>query len=194
MGITERREREREEVRKKILDAARDLFEAEGYEQGHDARGSPRRSSTRPPRSTSTSRTRTTWCGRSATRTSAGCSRRSRCCRRAAGSGRVDPPARPRLRRASRVDNPNHYRFMFMTPHQQGRGARRRRSRLALLRRAARGGDARDRGRAASRPMRPADGGAGAVDERPRRRVRARHAAARAVAARPGRARPRRRR
>jgi AcrR family transcriptional regulator len=33
MGITERREREREEVRKKILDAARDLFTAEGYER-----------------------------------------------------------------------------------------------------------------------------------------------------------------
>jgi len=32
MGITERREREREEVRKKILDAARDLFMTEGYE------------------------------------------------------------------------------------------------------------------------------------------------------------------
>jgi len=33
MGITERREREREEVRKKILDAARDLFTAEGYDR-----------------------------------------------------------------------------------------------------------------------------------------------------------------
>jgi AcrR family transcriptional regulator len=33
MGITERREREREEVRKKILDAARDLFMTEGYER-----------------------------------------------------------------------------------------------------------------------------------------------------------------
>ena len=32
MGITERREREREEVRRKILDAARDLFATEGYE------------------------------------------------------------------------------------------------------------------------------------------------------------------
>ena len=32
MGITERREREREKVRGKILDAARQLFEAEGYE------------------------------------------------------------------------------------------------------------------------------------------------------------------
>ena len=33
MGITERRERERSEVRRKILDAARDLFMAEGYER-----------------------------------------------------------------------------------------------------------------------------------------------------------------
>jgi AcrR family transcriptional regulator len=33
MGITERREREREEVRRKILDAARDLFVTEGYER-----------------------------------------------------------------------------------------------------------------------------------------------------------------
>jgi AcrR family transcriptional regulator len=33
MGITERREREKEEVRKKILDAARELFEAEGYDK-----------------------------------------------------------------------------------------------------------------------------------------------------------------
>ena len=33
MGITERRERERTEVRRKILDAARDLFMAEGYER-----------------------------------------------------------------------------------------------------------------------------------------------------------------
>jgi AcrR family transcriptional regulator len=32
MGSTERREREREEVRNKILDAARDLFASEGYE------------------------------------------------------------------------------------------------------------------------------------------------------------------
>jgi AcrR family transcriptional regulator len=33
MGITERREREKEEVRKKILDAARVLFATEGYEK-----------------------------------------------------------------------------------------------------------------------------------------------------------------
>ena len=33
MGSTERRERERIEVRRKILDAARDLFMAEGYER-----------------------------------------------------------------------------------------------------------------------------------------------------------------
>jgi AcrR family transcriptional regulator len=32
MGVTERREREREEVRKKILDAARDLFATRGYD------------------------------------------------------------------------------------------------------------------------------------------------------------------
>jgi AcrR family transcriptional regulator len=33
MGVVERREREREEVRGKILDAARDLFMTEGYEK-----------------------------------------------------------------------------------------------------------------------------------------------------------------
>jgi AcrR family transcriptional regulator len=33
MGITERRERERVEVRRKILDAARDLFAREGYDR-----------------------------------------------------------------------------------------------------------------------------------------------------------------
>ncbi len=33
MGITERREREKEEIRKKILDAARQLFAEEGYEK-----------------------------------------------------------------------------------------------------------------------------------------------------------------
>ena len=33
MGIVERREREREEVRKKILDAARELFASEGYDR-----------------------------------------------------------------------------------------------------------------------------------------------------------------
>jgi len=33
MGITERREREKEEIRNKILDAARQLFEAEGYDK-----------------------------------------------------------------------------------------------------------------------------------------------------------------
>jgi len=33
MGITERREREREKIRKKILDAARELFEREGYDK-----------------------------------------------------------------------------------------------------------------------------------------------------------------
>jgi len=32
MGIIERRERERKAVRKKILDAARELFVAEGYD------------------------------------------------------------------------------------------------------------------------------------------------------------------
>jgi AcrR family transcriptional regulator len=32
MGVTERREREREEVRRKILDAARDLFATRGYD------------------------------------------------------------------------------------------------------------------------------------------------------------------
>lgn len=32
MGITERREREREEIRRKILDAARELFAKEGYD------------------------------------------------------------------------------------------------------------------------------------------------------------------
>jgi AcrR family transcriptional regulator len=32
MGIAERREREREEVRSRILDAARELFDSEGYE------------------------------------------------------------------------------------------------------------------------------------------------------------------
>jgi AcrR family transcriptional regulator len=32
MGITERREREKEDVRRKILDAAHDLFEVHGYE------------------------------------------------------------------------------------------------------------------------------------------------------------------
>jgi AcrR family transcriptional regulator len=33
MGVTERREREREEVRRKILEAARELFAREGYER-----------------------------------------------------------------------------------------------------------------------------------------------------------------
>ena len=33
MGVTERREREREEVRRKILTAARDLFASEGYDR-----------------------------------------------------------------------------------------------------------------------------------------------------------------
>ena len=33
MGITERREREKEEIKKKILDAARELFTTEGYER-----------------------------------------------------------------------------------------------------------------------------------------------------------------
>lgn len=33
MGITERREREKEEIRHRILDAARELFAAEGYEK-----------------------------------------------------------------------------------------------------------------------------------------------------------------
>jgi AcrR family transcriptional regulator len=32
MGITERREREREEIRTRILDSARELFDSEGYE------------------------------------------------------------------------------------------------------------------------------------------------------------------
>lgn len=33
MGITERREREKEEIRQKILDAARDLFTRDGYDR-----------------------------------------------------------------------------------------------------------------------------------------------------------------
>ena len=47
MGVIERREREREEMRRKILDAARDLFATEGYER-ITMRRSPTRSSTPP--------------------------------------------------------------------------------------------------------------------------------------------------
>jgi len=59
MGVKERREREKLETREKILDAARELFIAEGYDGV---------SSTRRPRFTGTLPTRMSCSERSATR------------------------------------------------------------------------------------------------------------------------------
>ena len=113
MGVSERREREREEVRRKILDAARELFTGEGYDASRCG-ASPRPSSTPPPPSTTTSRTRTTSCSRCAARTSAACWRV------------LEEPALARRSRWSAsgssgrayarfgLEHPNHYRFMFM--------------------------------------------------------------------------------
>jgi len=57
MGVQERREREKKELRQEILDAARDLFVREGFENV-SMRKIPRRSSILPPPSTSTSATK----------------------------------------------------------------------------------------------------------------------------------------
>jgi AcrR family transcriptional regulator len=46
LGVKERQEREREAVSRAILDAARDLFVAEGYQKRLDPEGSPTASNT----------------------------------------------------------------------------------------------------------------------------------------------------
>ncbi len=139
MGITERREREKEEVRKKILDAARELFMTEGYEQV---------TMRRIAEAIEYSPTAIylhfedkddlvlALCREDFGRLldaieEPGASRRP---------GRVDPPARPGLRARSRLDNPNHYRFMFMTPLRAGAHARADGSRPPVVRRPSRGG------------------------------------------------------
>ena len=129
MGVAERRDREREEVRRKILDAARELFVAEGYERV-TMRRIAEAIEYSPTTIYSTSRTRTP-------------------CVELALRGRVRPAARRLLGTGSRprdrgrpgsgssasayarfgLEYPNHYRFMFMTPGAFGRDHRAQRAR-----------------------------------------------------------------
>ena len=136
MGITERREREREEVRQKILDAARELFESEGYDNV-----TMRRIAEAIEYSPTTIYLHfedkddlvRALCNEDFGRLLEALS--------------LIPPApdpvEP-IRQLGRayvgfaVDNPNHFRFMFMSAAPQGRDARARRPGLALVRAAAR--------------------------------------------------------
>ena len=146
MGITERREREREEVRRKILDAARELFATEGYENV-----TMRRIAEAIEYSPTTIYLHfedkddlvRALCHEDFGRLLEAMRwrRRLRGPRRGASASSAAPT------RASRSQNPNHYRFMFMTPAARTSNARGRRPGRPVLRAPARRGEARDRGR-----------------------------------------------
>jgi AcrR family transcriptional regulator len=117
MGITERREREREEVRRKILEAARELFATEGYE-----RVTMRRIADAIEYSPTTIYNH--FADKNAL-VDALCEEDfSRLLTSLAG---VELPADPieKIRQLGRSyaqfgrENPNHYRYMFMTPFEQ---------------------------------------------------------------------------
>ena len=136
MGITERREREREEVRTQILDAARELFDDRRLREGHDAAHrrcdrvlphhdlQPFRGQGRP---------RHALCEEDFARLLADLPRGSSLpTTRWSGSGGSAAPTR-----ASASSYPNHYRFMFMTRAQDGEGPRAELAGRAVLRGAA---------------------------------------------------------
>jgi AcrR family transcriptional regulator len=120
MGITERREREREEVRRKILEAARELFTTEGYE-----RVTMRRIAEAIEYSPTTIYNH--FEDKSAL-VDALCEEDfSRLLR---SMGEAELPADPlaRIQQLGRayarfgLENPNHYRYMFMTPFERKAG------------------------------------------------------------------------
>ena len=163
MGIVERREREREEVRRKILDAARELFMAEGYE-----RVTMRRIADAIEYSPTTIYNHfkdkddlvNALCHEEFSQLLgaldlAGARRRSRA---------VDPPDRRRVR-GLRPRQPNHYRFMFMTSIRGG--PRGQRAGAAVVRAPAHRGRARDQDRRVREGQRRHHR-AGAVGEHPR--------------------------
>jgi len=121
MGITERREREREEVRRKILEAARELFTTEGYE-----RVTMRRIADAIEYSPTTIYNH--FADKSAL-VDALCEEDFS--RLLTSLARVELPADPveKIRQLGRAyaqfgqENPNHYRYMFMTPFEQKAGA-----------------------------------------------------------------------
>ncbi len=114
MGVAERRERVREEVRRKILDAARELFATEGYEKV-TMRGIAQAIEYSPTalyhHFEDKSALVNALCEEDFSRLLGLLMRQA-------------PPADPveRIRQMGRayarfgVENPNHYRFMFMTP------------------------------------------------------------------------------
>ena len=115
MGVKERRERERTEVREKILDAALEFFAAEGVE-GVTMRALADAIEYSPPVIYSHFRDKSALIRElcfSAMRSLAG---------RFATIGRIDDPIE-RLRRTGRayvdfaLENPSHFRFMFLTAH-----------------------------------------------------------------------------
>jgi AcrR family transcriptional regulator len=121
MGITERREREREEVRRKILEAARELFTSEGYE-----RVTMRRIAEAIEYSPTTIYNH--FADKNAL-VDALCEEDfGRLLTSMAG---VELPADPieRIQELGKaycrfgLENPNHYRYMFMTPFEQKAGA-----------------------------------------------------------------------
>ena len=157
MGTIERRERERQELRTKILDAARELFVDEGYE-AVTMRKIAERIEYSPTAIYLHFRDKKAVMRRALRR-------RLPRARQAVPEDREDrrpdrAPAqdRPRLRRL-RAQHPNHYRLMFMTPHPRSvtRGQRARSA--ATPRRtptpSSRGRSPRRSRRAASAPSSP---------------------------------------
>ena len=115
MGLKERREREKEEVRGKILDAARELFVARGLRGGDDAedRAGDRVLADRdlPPLPRQGSGHQRDLRHRLPRSSQAASARSPRSPIRSSACG---PPGSPTP--TSRCAIPNHYRLMFMTP------------------------------------------------------------------------------
>ena len=187
MGITERREREKEGIRKKILDAARELFATEGYE-----RVTMRKVADAIEYSPTTiyhhfedkdDLVRALCVADFAQLLDA--------------MQKAPAPADPveAIRQLGRayvafaVQNPNQYRFMFMTPVAKDEITRSQ-PRPAVVRPLARGGEA-GRGRRPAAPDRPSPRRTGPLDERARPGLGPHHAARRLLAARACRRRPR---
>ena len=188
MGITERREREKEEIRKKILDAARELFATEGYE-----RVTMRKIADAIEYSPTTiyhhfedkdDLVRALCLADFAELLAA-----------MQHAPAPDDPVEA-IRQLGRayvafaLQNPNQYRFMFMTPVAKDEITETSPGQQSFghLLEAVKPG----RCRRPAAPDRPSPRRAGPLDERARRGLRAHHPARRLLAARPRRPRPRR--
>ncbi|MCU1349971.1 MAG: transcriptional regulator, TetR family, partial [Acidobacteria bacterium] len=115
MGTRERREREREEIRGRILDAARELFAVEGYDAV-----TMRRIAERIEYSPTAIYFH--FKDKEALLKELCATDFLTLAHQFAAIGRIDDPIE-RLRRVGHayiefgIDHPNHYRLMFMTPH-----------------------------------------------------------------------------